>query len=404
MADISAIKLSDGTTYNLKDTTARQIAEHALPKTGGTMTGQIKTSFKESVAVGSYQPDANTIPDLVQELRYSSGCMGSTNITTEYNSIPAGWYNFIYIPHRSGGVSGAARDDNCDYGSLILIGMTMTNQAWIIEFQSGNIASYFSIRNIDTDTTYGVASQSSNGLMSAADKKAVDREFFRMLPKGGTYIPAKADLNTIQYLKVGNYYNSLNVETATMKNCPSSNAFMMYVLSPLSEVYDNESTAAWVYRLRILIDLSGYHMFFQNANSDATAGSFRYGPWVKITNADDLSAVRTKLDNLSSASTEEVKLTIPVSGWSSNTTAVNGTDYYTYSTTSITGISNPHPTIICSSASGVLPSAEERMAFDNIYFVTVDTSSSKITFYAPTKPKSTVVLILLKAHLLHQQT
>lgn len=119
------------------------------------------------------------------------------------------------------------------------------------------------------------------------------------------------------------------------------------------------------------------------------------------------AADKTKLDNLSSASTEGkegVELTIPVSGWSSNTTAVNGTNYYTYSTTSITGISNPHPTIICSSASGVLPSAEERMAFDNIYFVTVDTSSSKITFYAPTKPKSTVVLILLKAHLLHQQT
>lgn len=407
MADISAIKLPDGTTYNLKDTTARQTAEHALPKTGGTMSGQILTSFKHSVAIGSYQPDANTIPDLVQELRYSSGCMGSTNITTAYNSIPTGWYNFIYIPHRSGGVNGAAHDDNCDYGSLILIGMTETNQAWIVEFQVGSIASYFSIRN--TDTTYGLASTTSNGLMSATDKKAVDREFFRMLPKGGTYIPPNADLNTIQYLKVGNYYNSLNVETATMKNCPSSNAFMMYVLSPLSEVYDNESTAAWVYRLRILIDLSGYQMFFQNASSGNTIGSFSYGPWVKIINSDDLvvatqsspglmsAADKTKLDNLSSASTEGkegVELTIPVSGWSSNTTAVNGTDYYTYSTTSITGISNPHPTIVCSSASGVLPSAEEKMAFDNIYFVTVDTSSSKITFYAPTKPNSTVVLIV----------
>lgn len=403
MADISTIKLPDGTTYNLKDTTARQTAEHALPLSGGTMSGQILTSFKNSVAVGSYQATATTIPDLVQELRYSSGCMGSVSISEAYNQIPgSAWYNFIYIPHRSGGVNGAARDDNCDYGNLILIGMTVKDQAWIVEFQSGSIKSYFSIRN--TDTTYGLASTTSNGLMSATDKKAVDREFFRMLPKGGTYIPPNADLNTIQYLKVGNYYNSLNVETATMKNCPSSNAFMMYVLSPLSEVYDNESTAAWVYRLRILIDLSGYQMFFQNANSDVTAGSFRYGPWVKITNADDLGAVKTKLDNLSSASTEEVKLTIPVSGWSSNTTAVNGTDYYTYSTTSITGISNPHPTIICSSASGVLPSAEERMAFDNIYFVTVDTSSSKITFYAPIKPKSTVVLILLKAHLLHQQT
>lgn len=127
--------------------TAAQVG--ALPLSGGTMRGQILTSFKGSVAVGSYQAVAKTIPDLVNELRYSSGCMGSANITSSYGSMPAGWYNFIYIPHRSGGFNGAARGDNCDYGSLIMIGMTMINTAWIIEFQGGNIASYFSI--IDTN-------------------------------------------------------------------------------------------------------------------------------------------------------------------------------------------------------------------------------------------------------------
>ena len=272
-----------------------------------------------------------------------------------------------------------------------------------ITYTKGNGATG-TITTQDTNTTYGVASQSSNGLMSAADKKAVDREFFRMLPKGGTVIPNGANLNSTAYLKVGNYYQSAIANTTNMTNIPIKSAFMMYVLSPLSGVYDNESTAQWVYRLRIFVEYTGNNIFVQFVSSGSTPGSFTYDPWVKITNSNDLGAVRTKLDNLSSALTEEVKLTIPVSGWSSNTTAVNGTDYYTYSTTSITGISNPHPTIICSSASGVLPSAEERMAFDNIYFVTVDTSSSKITFYAPTKPKSTVVLILLKAHLLHQQT
>lgn len=185
MADISSIKLPSGTTYTVKDSTARNhisnksnphgvTAEQAgaLPLTGGTMTGQIKTSFKGSIAVGSYQADATTIPDLVQELRYSSGCMGSASIVIEYNSIPAAWYNFIYIPHRSGGVNGSSSRDNCSYGSLILIGMTISNQAWIIQFQSENITSYFSIRN--TDTTYGVATQKTNGLMSSDDKTKLD--------------------------------------------------------------------------------------------------------------------------------------------------------------------------------------------------------------------------------------
>ena len=132
-----------------------------------------------------------------------------------------------------------------------------------------------------------LATASANGLMSAVDKKAIDREFFRMLPKGGTYIPANADLNSIEYIKVGNYYNCLNRETQTMKNAPSGTAFMMYVLSPLSGEYDDESTRTWVYRLRIFVGYEG-NIFTQLAYSGNTAGSFTYGPWIKMTNSNDL--------------------------------------------------------------------------------------------------------------------
>ena len=573
MADISVIKLPDGTTYNLKDTTARSMANSAVPNTrtvnGKTLSSDISLGagdvsaytksetdtkinaavasaykYKGSVTADKLPTSGQVIGDVYNITNDSSygkagmnvawngttwDALGSNVDLSNYvttsdsrlsNARPASdvyaWAKTAKKPSYSAseisGLGSLATKNSLSAGDVGLGNVANIDQSKAIKSitRSGTTFTATALDGTtstftqqDINTTYGLASQSSDGLMSATDKKAVDREFFRMLPKGGTYIPPNADLNTIQYLKVGNYYNSVNVETVTMKNCPSSEAFMMYVLSPLSGVYDNESTAQWVYRLRILIGLSGYQMFFQNASSGATAGSFNYGPWVKITNADDLGAVRntinshtsnksnphgvtkaqvglsnvdntadsvksvkyaasagsansvawgnvsgrpsslpanggdsatvnghtvnadvpsgakftdttygaatqsspglmsaadkTKLDNLSSASTEGkegVELTIPVSGWSSNTTAVNGTDYYTYSTTSITGISNPHPTIVCSSASGVLPSAEEKMAFDNIYFVTVDTSSSKITFYAPTKPNSTVVLIV----------
>ena len=140
----------------------------------------------------------------------------------------------------------------------------------------------------DINTTYGLASQSSNGLMSAADKKAIDREFFRLLPKGGTYIPANADLNTIEYIKVGTYYNSLSRESMTMKNIPIGAAFIMCVLSPLSEDYDNEETSAWVYRLRIFIDYSGQYIFTQFVRSDTTPGKFTYGPWNSVAYKSDI--------------------------------------------------------------------------------------------------------------------
>ena len=122
--------------------------------------------------------------------------------------------------------------------------------------------------------------------------KAVDREFFRLLPKGGTRIPANADLNTIEYIKVGIYYNSSVAESATIKNIPvrASNAFIMYVLSPISEVYDNESTAQYVSRLRIFITYDG-NIFTQLVSSSTTPGDFTYGPWIKLTNSNDLGAV-----------------------------------------------------------------------------------------------------------------
>lgn len=160
-----------------------------------------------------------------------------------------------------------------------------------------------------TDTTYSAASQSANGLMSAADKKAIDREFFRLVPKGGTYIPANADLNSIQYLKVGNYYNPLISESVTMKNIPVGDAFMMYVLAPLSEVYDNESTDQWVYRIRIFITYTGYGIFVQYVVAGATPGQFTYNPWVKMTNSNDLAAVSNK----------SAKYTLAASNWSGNT-------------------------------------------------------------------------------------
>jgi len=126
--------------------------------------------------------------------------------------------------------------------------------------------------------------------------KAVDREFFRLLPKGGTYIPANADLNSIEYIKVGIYCNSVSAQSGTIKNIPANSAFIMYVLSPLSETYDNESTALPVYRLRIFITNAGDKIFVQRVYSESKVGSFYYGPWVKMTNSNDLGAVSNTIN------------------------------------------------------------------------------------------------------------
>jgi hypothetical protein len=110
--------------------------------------------------------------------------MGSVSIGTAYTNgtitIATGWYNFLYIPHRSGGVNGTATGDNCNYGTLLLMGMTINNACYRIRYASSAISevvrisdsnSYGSIAdgryvNIDGDTMTGLISYKTTNYTS----------------------------------------------------------------------------------------------------------------------------------------------------------------------------------------------------------------------------------------------
>lgn len=103
----------------------------------------LQTSFKKSFATGSYGTAQTTVAGLVGEVRFSSGAMGSVSINTAYTlngiTIPTGWYNFIYSPHRNGGINGAAQGDNCNYGNLFLLGMNNRNGMFRLRIDSGAV-------------------------------------------------------------------------------------------------------------------------------------------------------------------------------------------------------------------------------------------------------------------------
>lgn len=122
------------------------------------------------------------------------------------------------------------------------------------------------------------------------DSGFVTDRFYRSLVPFGTAIAANKDLNTKEFLVVGKYYCSTNATVATLSNCPTGNAFMMEVFSPLSTTVDNEDTSTWVYRYRLLTELNG-RMWVQQASSGATAGTFTYGAWRKFTWDSDLPTV-----------------------------------------------------------------------------------------------------------------
>ena len=101
----------------------------------------------------------------------------------------------------------------------------------------------------------------------------------RVLEKA-TEIPSHADLNSVTYLKVGQYCCGSNSNASTLTNSPTIYAFKMFVINNLGYAYDNESQAL-IYRVRILIDIAG-DIWIQKINSESTAGSFIYGSWQRI--------------------------------------------------------------------------------------------------------------------------
>ena len=170
-----------------------------------------------------------------------------------------------------------------------------------------------------TDTTYGVASQTANGLLSASDKKKLDsissnathivvdtslnassvnpvqnkaitNAINKCISKNPTVIPREADLNTI--LETGYYSCAANDTAKTIKNCPIQEAFYLEVVknqesSNSSQLYTQFKQVLTSYNtnpktfIRTLVNHSGTvtfgawqeFVFSQNAIKSITANN-----------------------------------------------------------------------------------------------------------------------------------
>ena len=107
----------------------------------------------------------------------------------------------------------------------------------------------------------------------------VDMRFTRSLLPVGTEILASANLSTIEFLKVGKYFCRLNATAKTVKNCPVSVAFSMEVFNPLSPTYDDETTADYTYRVRVLTRYDTGQQYVQFCRTSGTAGKWIYDSW-----------------------------------------------------------------------------------------------------------------------------
>lgn len=107
----------------------------------------------------------------------------------------------------------------------------------------------------------------------------VDMRFTRSLLPVGTSVPANANLNTIPYLRIGKYYCSQNKYAETVKNCPVNMAFSMEVFNPLGTNVDDETTAEYTYRLRVLTPYNTGIHYTQCCRTSGTPGTWTYDSW-----------------------------------------------------------------------------------------------------------------------------
>lgn len=174
MADISSIKLPDGTAYTVKDSTARNHIGNksnphevtagqigAVAKTGDTMTGGLNAKyFSTGEAEESYFK--------CKKFR------GQGNANTYYHAIDFGYSGNNKVDfHEYGGVWNFYKNENGLQNSGILVG-AITPNGWSGKVDGHTISADVPAGAKFTDTTYSIATQTVNGLMSSDDKTKLD--------------------------------------------------------------------------------------------------------------------------------------------------------------------------------------------------------------------------------------
>ena len=164
---------------------------HSALSQGLYTTGiYVKSAILDNYGTGvlSGQLMASTLERALYKASYSSGILGSINLSSAYTkdsiTIPSSWYNYIYVPHRTGGNGGAAQSDNHNYGTMIITGMTSDNGIYKIRYNSGieSIEKFYTTLNkptasdinaVPTTRTVNSKALSANITLSASDVGAL---------------------------------------------------------------------------------------------------------------------------------------------------------------------------------------------------------------------------------------
>lgn len=152
------------------------IPSDALSKQGGTLSGDITSTAEISDMYGKMVTSAlfncENVTDLVNRVRFTNGCCGSVSFSKEETVLGATfwatWYNYLWVPHRSGAENGVADNDNTNFGTLYLTSMVDNAESAIIRY-TGNYISQIRLLDSITKSFTLSASSWSSGAYTISD-------------------------------------------------------------------------------------------------------------------------------------------------------------------------------------------------------------------------------------------
>ena len=130
----------------------------------------------------------------------------------------------------------------------------------------------------------------------------------------GTEIVSSSNLNTRAFLDPGIYYTMSDSVTATLTNCPTTEAITMRVYVPFRGTIPDIDNDTHVYLLREITTHTG-KVYTQQVNSGSTPGVFTYKDWYRKVDSREIKSLTTQSDAGWSADKDKIPDISMISYW-----------------------------------------------------------------------------------------
>lgn len=202
-----------------KDTYSRaEIDSQFVHTSGDTMSGNLVLDASHHLehlgGVVNFSKefgDHTSINSLFNAVRNLTGCSGSFSLTAKDGVLNTGWYNFIWIPHRNGGIGGI---DNNNFGTMLLVPFG-GGSAWIVNYNNAVV----NRKALAWDDNLASTTATANAAKAKAEANAnsIQALSANLNAPGYTATTRTIGVNLNSFTELGSYYFP---SSANCVNCP----------------------------------------------------------------------------------------------------------------------------------------------------------------------------------------